>query len=425
MGSLPSIAFLKAQAERLTSYLGDKHRFRLKSSSALEALAKMYQQPDWNTLQALAGRDAPSMDALCSPESFPLTWRDGRPDLTVNANDWYRHTLVVGGDLLERRTWLQQQLAQQLTRKSPGLFLNAFGDEMPADLREHLKAEGLLINLRQSTTAGSLSLNLLADLPCDALGHMLIEIAYPDWRNEDAFWYEQASFVLTLAARLMRETRADVTLAALMTLITESKLETLLSKVSPERKDAMLLLADYVLPQDKVLQRVRGMIAAIASTLNAQPELRLLFSENARAPGLQTLIAKGRCLVIEAPEDSTGSTENAVIRAWKATIENRILQPREAKQVGLVFGLGEVNGYLRQPMVRLLDQSRSARCAMLMTAPDVEPLKRSQAGELLLDNVRNQVHFNPDVPKLLRQLEVRNGPSKVALAQPGSLTLRI
>lgn len=424
MGSLPSIAFLKAQAERLTSYLGDKHRFRLKSSSALEALAKMYQQPDWNTLQALAGRDSPSMDALCSPESFPLTWRDGRPDLTVNANDWYRHTLVVGGDLLARRTWLQQQLAQQLTRKSPGLFLNAFGDEMPAYLREHLKAEGLLIDLRQSTIAGSLSLNLLADLPCDALGHMLIEMAYPDWLNEDAFWYEQASFVLTLTARLMREAGSVVTLATLLEMFAGSRLENLLSQSNPDNKDAMLL-ADYIRTQDKALQSVRVMIATIASTLNAQPELRLLFSENARAPGLQSLIAKGRCLVIEAPERSTGSAENAVICAWKATVENRIFQPREAKQVGLVFGLGEVNGYLRQPMARLLEQSRSARCAMLMTAPDVELLKRSQAGELLLDNVRNQVHFNPDVPKLLRQLEASNGPSKVALAQPGSLTLRI
>lgn len=424
MGSLPSIDFLKAQAERLTTYLGDKHRFRLKSASALEALAKMYQQPDWNTLQSLAGRDATSMDALCSPESFPLTWRDGRPDLTVNANDWYRHTLVVGGDLLARRTWLQQQLAQQLTRMSPGLFLNVFGDALPADLREHLNAEGLLIDLRQPTTAGSLYLNLLADLPCDVIGHMLIEMVYPDWRDEDAVWYAQVDMVLTLTAKLMREAGSVVTLATLLEMFTGSRLENLLSQSNPDSKDARLL-ADYIRTQDKALQSVRVMIATITSTLKAQPELRLLFSEDARAPGMQTLIAKGRCLVIEAPEDSTGSTENAVICAWKATIENRYYQPREAKQAGLVFALSDVNGYLRQPMARLLAQSRSARCAMLMTAPDIESLKRSQAGEMLLDNVWNQVHFNPDVPELLRQLAVSNGPSKVALAQPGSLKLRV
>lgn len=422
--SLPSIEFLKDQASRLAGYMGDKHRFRLKPASALEALAKMYHQPDWNTLQALAARNpVAAVDALCSPESFPLTWRDGRPDLTVNANDWYRHTLVVGGDLLARRTWLQQQLAQQLTRKSPGLFLNAFGDTLPDDLREHLNAEGLLIDLSQPFSAGTLSLNLLTDLPSDAIAPLLSKIAYPVWRKEEAFWYEQANFVLTLAARLMRETGADVTLAALMALITESKLETLLSKVSPESKDAMLL-ADYVLPQDKVMQSARAMVATIASTLNAQPELRLLFSEDARAPGLQTLIAKGRCLVIEAPEYSTESAGQAVICAWLATIESRYHQPREAKQAGLVFALCEVNGYLCQPLVRLCAQSRSARCAMLMTAPDIEAIKRGPGDAGFLANVWNQVHLTPDVPALLRQLEASNGPSKVALAQPGSLTLQ-
>jgi hypothetical protein len=114
-----SIDLFKKQAERLVKFMGDKHRMRLKSASALEAVAAIHDARDWNTLAA--GTNAPAAEPMRPAADKVLTWIDGAPDITVAANDWARHTIVTGASLAIS-AWMGAQWDYCQSRKQQGLF---------------------------------------------------------------------------------------------------------------------------------------------------------------------------------------------------------------------------------------------------------------------------------------------------------------
>jgi hypothetical protein len=413
--SLPSVEILKEQAELLASYMGDKHRFRLKPASAYEALAAMYRQADWNTLRAMAARanepevnqgsgaeNGLTLPHLAPTNVFPLTWTHGRPDFTLNANDWFRHTVAFGGAKEDRSTWLQQQLAEHLNRGCAGAFVNAFDGKLPEEVREELRARDLLIELAEDEeprfvtrrgelvcstlfaprtgAAGGLAVNLMADMDPDEVASLLLTLIFRTGENAGADFYRQAAHhMLTVVVAAMREAKLPVTLCGLLSLFPDQKPDGLLQlarSLTPDSvasKHLELLLAAALGNGEPI--REKDWVLRFGVALNGLGRLansawaHTLFSDKPGAKGLFSLLQEGKCLVIEAAKSANGQPEKAVIHAMRTALSRRHTLSREEKAQGWVFAFGEVDRYFAHPLYRMAEMARSARTALLMTSP--------------------------------------------------------
>lgn len=117
----------KRQADRLIKYMGDKHRLKLKRSSALEAIAILEGAADWNTLIARESNE----QALATHESkrYPLTWLGGIPSLEVSKQEWSRHVLVIG-DNDNIGKWLDDHLYVANQRNDQVIFFMRASPDM-------------------------------------------------------------------------------------------------------------------------------------------------------------------------------------------------------------------------------------------------------------------------------------------------------
>lgn len=439
--SLPSIEFLKAQANRLIGYMGDKHRFRLKPASSLEALAAMYGYSDWNTLHAMAARESEPAVASTSKQpahsTFPLTWnRLGHADLSVDVTDWYRHTLGLGGSKRDRQAWLQQQLMAQLDRKSPGVFLNVFGAEMPGELRSAFRQEEILVDLRDSekTSSQGLALNLLADLEPDSMASLLVAVLMPSGAPGHDFYGQQAHYMLTVVLGAMQEANLPVSLKSLQSMFPNGRPEGLYGLVeqltagSNARESLMVFLNGCGFDGESVQDRAWGtnytVLMRALERLAHSHWAPMLFSADPAAQGLFSQLTEGKCLVIEGPEESDGQAEKAVLYALRGTLARRLRFGRKDTEQGWVFGLSEIDTYLESPLARMVELSRGSRIALLMTTRDTGALHLNHAGKSVLDNVWNQLYVNGcGRAQLLELLEqMANRP---VLRQPGRITASV
>jgi hypothetical protein len=432
--SLPSIDVLQEQANRLVKYMGDKHRFRLRPASALEAVAAQYGHPDWNTLRAMAARaEEPAVPAspvvsnsltlphLAPANTFPLTWTHGRPDFTVNANDWFRHTVTIGGSKEERRTWLQQHLVEHLDRGCAGAFINAFDGKMPEEVREELHARGLLIELAEaegpmfltrhgelerstpfaprSGVSVGLAVNLMADMDPDEVASLLLTHIFCTGENAGADFYRQAAhYMLTVVVHAMREAKLPVTLRGLLDLFPDRRPDGLLllaRSLDPDSvasKNLEVLLTAVMDKGESIREQVWELRFGVAlhglSRLGNSAWAHTLFSDKTGAKGLFSLLQEGKCLVIEAPKSADGRPEKAVIHAMRAALSRRYMLSREEKEQGWLFAFGEVDRYFAHPLYRMAEMARSGRIALLMTAAGPS-LPRD-----FMDNVWNKLHLS-------------------------------
>ncbi|KVP65624.1 hypothetical protein WJ96_04455 [Burkholderia ubonensis] len=442
--NLPSVEFLKDQASRLVAYMGDKHRFRLRSASALEAVAAMYRQRDWNTLEAMASREAApaaeqSYSAAGNPtvlprspqNTFPLMWTPrGMAEFSVSSNDWFRHTLAIGGSKQDRRIWLQQHLMAQLDQDSPGVFLNAFGGELPREVRDIFVQEGLLVDL--SREDNGLTLNLMADLAADDIASMLVTVLLRSGNNPgNDYWVQASNYVLTVVVSAMQEAGRPVTLTSLMALFPNQRPAGLYSLVqaldesSPARKSLQLFLDSCGFDGESIREQVwithYSVLMHALQRLASNPWAQQLFSDEPGAQGLFTRLSQGKCLVLESPDGSDGSAEKAVLYALRSALARRLMLPREETEKGWVFGLGELDNYLAPALAIMVEQARSARAAILMTTRDAGTFKGSPTGERLLANVWNQLYLNGcPRERLLELFELM--ANRPVLAQPGHIT---
>lgn len=107
---------LKKQAARLASYMGAKHRIKLKHSSALEAIAAAHGARNWQTLAAEA-RGTPALARVADkhPHPLPLTrYSDGQPHIQVSPDEWTRHAIAVG-PADDVSAWVRDQAATALS----------------------------------------------------------------------------------------------------------------------------------------------------------------------------------------------------------------------------------------------------------------------------------------------------------------------
>lgn len=429
--NLPSVEFLKEQANRLVTYLGDKHRFRLKPASALEALASMYRQDDWNTLHALAGRTtalARGPVALDSCERYPITWTaQYTPELTVTDTDWFRHTLAVGGTKSTRREWLEQQLLAHLERSAAGVFVNLLGAEHAGvrDLRE----------LTQASIPGlppePLVVNLLADMAPDEIAVMLVGLVFSREEVSAAgYWVHSAVRVLGTAAQALRESGEAVTLARLGELFpaqaTPKKLWELAARLahgSSAREHLTSFLQSHSGSGGEFSANAwaahYSVLSKALERLQREPWAPGLFASASAAPGLYNLLAQGKCLSIDWPEGTGEKVGVAVLQALRSALRARQLPSERCS--GWVFALGELPEYLAPAVVRMLEQGRQARVAILMTARDSQDLSHPPLGQAVLGNVCNTVHLRGCSPERLAELLASIGDGPV-LVQPGRLT---
>jgi hypothetical protein len=461
--SLPSIPVLKDQANRLVAYLGDKHRFRLRAASALEAVAAMYGKPDWNTLQALSEREelprqeAASVSLLAQSRYYPLTWTPrGVPDFKVEANDWFRHTLAVGGSLQSRREWMLHHIVAQGERGWPGVFLNAFGEKLPADVREALIAEGMFLELPEESEGPLLSniqgapfhadlfgrapkpqphkvdspaLNLMADMEPEEIASMLAGVLLRAGESPGTDYYMQhANYVLTIVLHAMRAAGMAVSMRSLMDVFADGKLDNLhrlaksLDPDSDAGKHMALFLEFYVDKGNGVREKAWythfSVVMHALRRLNAARWAHLLFSEKPGASGLFSLLQKGRCLVIESPEKSDGRAETAVTYALRSALSRRLMLPRKEMEQGWVFGLGEIDMPFgpQSVLASMTDRARSARVALLMTASEEGWLK-----DKIRENVWNRVYLSGCPREALLEW-VREMEHRPVLVQPGRIT---
>ncbi|KWA83952.1 hypothetical protein WL29_21535 [Burkholderia ubonensis] len=423
--------------------MGDKHRFRLKPASSLEALATMYGYSDWNTLHAMAAREAeqpaatPSQSQLSAHNAFPLTWtRHGTVDLSVSSNDWFRHTLALGGSKHDRRYWLQQQLMAQLDRDSAGVFVNAFGQEMPAEMRDVFVTEGMLVDLRDAGKSDSqgLDVNLLADMTPESIASLLVMALMRSSNPGEDYYMQQANHLLTVVADAMQEARMPVSLNSLRALFPNGRPDGLYELVqalahgSLARKNLEGILAYCGFDGEAVSQRdwatnylvLMRALQSLASSAWAQT----LFSDKPSAQGLFTLMTQGKCLVIEGPDESDGKAEKAVLYALRSALARRYVLPREEKEKGWVFGLAELDGYIAPALAVMAEQSRSSRTALLMTTRDIGAFKASNTGGRLLANIWNQLYVNGcSRERLLELLELM--ANRPVLQQPERITASV
>lgn len=438
--SLPSVEFLKDQATRLVTYLGDKHRFRLKPASALEAVAAMYDKHDWNTLHGLAQRmtgegarvGAAAPTAL--PDSFPLTWSEqGEPQLTVTREDWYRHTLATGGALTDRQAWLQQHFVEHRERCGAGVFVNAFG-KLSIAAREALHGERLLVDLVSEDS--TFYVNLMADMEPHDIAAMTTALIFMRERSRsDDYWKQSATMVLAIVARALREVGENVTLARLAELFppmaSPTRLRQLMLSLDVE-SDSRKLLESILAPHDagagafseKTWGAHYGLLSRALAQLSESSWTSGLFSAAPGAKGLFSLLNEGKCLVIECAERSAGLPERAVLYAMRSAMTARRDKPWDSRLTPWVLAMSDAEGCWCSALADLVARGRSAQLALLLTAGDAEGRSVHAAGHDVRDNVWNVIHLRGCSPAELADLLAKMADRPV-LVQPNRVTAAI
>lgn len=444
--SLPSVEFLKDQANRLVSYMGDKHRIRLKAASALEAIAALYKQRDWNTLQALSRRadeDGSYASAASNPNpryltptgQYPLTWTAGRIGYAVPERDWFRHTLACGGTPEDRNTWLQQHLMAHLDRNGAGVFINAFGGKMPESLIQAIQVEladqVVLLDLSRPGVS-EMAVNLLADLEPEAVAAMLLRLL-PSAENSPGadFYRHRAHQALTVLATVLAHLGMPITLSAMMHPWRDNgkSFTALLQRCDPDsaaRQHLQRFLEAHATPGGNAFEfgnTLGGLLGRLA-LLASEPWAPLLFSDKSTAVSLSALLLEGKCVIIEGAYQSAaraGQAEQLVAYALSAAVRIRRDIERADRDSGWVFGFGQVANYLSPAFAVMASQASAARIALLMTATACQDLSRHPQGESLLANVWNQLYLgglgDAKIAEIVQELK----SSTVALCQPGAV----
>lgn len=435
--TLPTVEFLKGQADRLITYLGDKHRFRLKPASALEALAAMYQQHDWNTLQARAAAADGAQPAAHgeAPTSYPLDWGQYGGMYPVSRADWARHVLALGSDADARRAWLQRHLAGQIERGGAGVFVNLFGGAMPAEVREQLEAHAQVLDLASGRGPAC---NVFAGLPAMVAADVLMS-AHRERLSGD-YWRARMYGILTTLFLVLEAAGAHVTLKRVCSELRRlgayggASLLDVCPGGTPTRAVAQSL-RESLRGESNEAGSVRRLCVELAEAMEAWlrvPGLPLLFAEQVNAPGLLALMMGSQCLVVEMAEQDSwrllrvqGALLQGVVRHAVSTLYH---QPREARGAHpRLIALAEGHAYLAPGLQPVIEQGRSAGWTILLSAPDESSLRRAAAGssgEAFLGNAWNRLYLDGLPDSALETLVERLTCGAPVAVSPGHIQFR-
>lgn len=418
----PDIAVLKDQAQRLATYMGDKHRLRLKTSGALEALAAMYCQPDWNTLQALSRRADAAPPPNPGPDAFPVHWMPSGP-VTVSAADWYRHTLMTSPSQDERRAWAFRHFAEHVERRDAGVFVNLWGSSIPKEVRLGLEQVSTVLDLNDPQPAAR-ALNLLAGREPDAAAALLLTVL-PEGTSPGADYYRQLAFS-ALAAILegLRAAERPQTLNELLACLRPGDLRPLeaLCAASREGETATKRLCLFIemlkgRSRDVRLDDILGGLIGRLALVQSAPWGRTLFSAHPQAPNLADLLESGNRIVIELA-DSPEFRECQGRMVLKA-LDHYVTRVRmSAVRPDCLVVLGDPLDYFDASLIAVVRRARAARMAIAMTAP-VGAMEACAEAQDVLANVWTRVQVGGDTTALLAAV---GAPSSAVVCTPGRIT---
>lgn len=134
---------VKNKASKLATFIGEKHKIRIKTSTALEAIARMENFPDWNTFAATLKQ----MESECPLPPFALV-PSANAQQRIPAHTWIRHIQALGSASV-RQAWLGWQLGTHILEARQGLFVNV----LPPDAQSCLADAVHPLDLSLSTQA--------------------------------------------------------------------------------------------------------------------------------------------------------------------------------------------------------------------------------------------------------------------------------
>lgn len=432
---LPTVDFLKDQANRLIAYMGDKHRFRLKAASAYEAVAPQWREHDWNTLCARAAAVTPTesrvgSSQLAEPHHYALDWGQYGGEFSVPRNDWQRHVLTQGGDAVERRDWLQRQFVAQLERDSLGVYINLFGGQIPTGFLQVTQDQPIRILDLGGELGGEC--NLLAGLPAVQAAAVLMG-ALP--RFSDPFWRKLVSSSLSTVIEVLLATGANITLARIArefgSLAYDCGESLLAACPDVPVLTPMQGLRDLLGPKGSVTNAYRALFQNVSEDFERwlkQPGLRRLFAEEMTAPSLLDLMTGRESLLIEMDAQESDALVNLqgalLIGVACAAVARSHEVPRAQREThSRVLALAEAQKYLPPSFVRIPEQGRSAGWTVLMTVPDETLLKRRFI-EDVLGNIWNRLYLGGLPDGAVSGLASRLTVAESVVVSPGRIQYR-
>ncbi|GBG14526.1 diguanylate cyclase [Novimethylophilus kurashikiensis] len=383
----PNVSALKDQANRLIAYLGDKHRIKLKLSSALEAIAAIHQQRDWNTLRAWASDEgAPTI----APDEFELVWDANGACLQAAASqDFFRHSMVYG-TAEQTREWLVRHVGQAIERGFGGLFLNlglAYSI-IPVGLQDKL----ISVDLGDST--GQAEFNLLRDLSAEEVVELLTTLHLNPGNGN--FWVSLVNAFLKNMVERELEAGVPLTLPAVCDLLermgrgVEQPSELLDPPVLAEFEAlgprAQASIQALILKRAEELRRFRAM-AGFKQLFSASPSAQSYVHQlNSTTPLLIDLAFQG---------------DEAMMRHQAALLLSGLTFAMQRKMSGAgvlkrphVLGTHNIQYMLNPTIGRLIERARSAKWSILATAPREGVLINDTVGELVLGNTWHKIYFD-------------------------------
>lgn len=113
-----NIERIKLAAQRLSDFIGQKHKIRIKQSTALEAIARMEGFNSWNDYVA-----QPNINSAQGCVLYPLVGHSDKSPVTISGFEFVRHILALG-NVNEQRAWLIWQLNEHILKNHKGCFID-------------------------------------------------------------------------------------------------------------------------------------------------------------------------------------------------------------------------------------------------------------------------------------------------------------
>lgn len=417
--TLQDLGQLKAGAKRLAKHFGERHRFKLRYSAALEAVAALHGAADWNTLCAHVEAGAALSDKPPREPEYPLA--ASGPNSTpysLQDRDFFRHALVTGGTAAEREIWGLEHTRLQIASKVAGVGLNVL-----APLRTSGKLDksiAALATLDFQDTNAQPRFNVLASLDeQEAAGLVLSTVKMleaPPWRDETQAFVHQT---LVLLLRELRHEESAICWHELLQAV-----EAFRSTAAPHAQQGTsgpLVRASQ--EQLHALAYVeQAMVRAEKST-----ELRQVLSSDKNAPGLLSLFEDDQFHIVElghGPGELRAVQVDWMLRCAASAVVRSLRQRPTGGRKPRSLALVEV-AHLISPahLARMFEQARAARLALAMTGATMEDIAR-HAGTQVVNNAWSHIRLgglsHDDARELCNTLE----KSKSVLAQPGCVEYR-
>jgi hypothetical protein len=327
----------KLQAERLAEHFSDVHRFRLKPSRALEAIAAVHGARDWNTLQACPRpAEAPSRGTAATTQAVSSLFAPLDLGNAQVVTQVLSHRMTVSGaDSEARAAVLKRLVAHQASRGAAVYFdlsTQGRGEKVLRLLGEH-SPNGLSPISIDPISPAMPSFDALAGSDVDHATSMLVNLLPPNDSPGADYYRAQAQAILKAVLSALHAANQRPTLARIRDLLLSPERagdligglpEEWLSSLTRE----MLISKDFPKHAGALLGRLQLLLNAFGDTLSPEGQPSFSWTDSWR---------EGRSVYVRASGAPVASTIGALLRDSLTSA----LATANQKQALAVFIVGE------------------------------------------------------------------------------------